>query len=82
MRTVDRTKSNQEAWKNVTPGTVAVLKFDKRGDLAHEIISGGKMVNLTPEERRINQEMCAEEELDFFTNGVLVPVRQIGRAHV
>lgn len=75
MRTADRNKTNQEAWKNVTPGIAAVWKFDSRGELIHEQVTGGRTLNLTPEERRINQEMCAEESLDFFKNGIFVPVR-------
>jgi hypothetical protein len=77
MRTADRNKTNQEAWKNVTPGVAAVYKFNTRGELEHELVQGSRTLNLTPEERRINQEMCADEANDLFQNGILVPVRLI-----
>lgn len=64
-----------ESWMNSTPGRVWVNKFDARGNLAAEIIASGRTFHLSPQERRVNQEMAASEELDVFSNGTLQPVR-------
>lgn len=66
-----------ETWKNVTAGTVVLKKIDRNGDLIHEVITGGRTVHVTPTERRLNQEQCATDELDFFQNGIMTPVRLI-----
>lgn len=68
-------ESRFEVWQNMGQGRVVLKKFDSRGRVTHEIISGGKTVHLTPEERVLNQEEAASEELDFFKNGFLAPVR-------
>lgn len=64
-----------EVWENSTKGRIGVLKFDRRGDLRNELIRPGAKVHLTPDERQINQERAADNSLDVFQNGFLVPVR-------
>jgi hypothetical protein len=64
-----------ETWENTTKGRVFVRKFDARGQLAGELVGAGRSFHLTPQERRINQEMAASEGLDVFKNGILQPVR-------
>jgi hypothetical protein len=65
----------KETWKNATQGTVYVLKSDRRGDLEHERVRSGGTILLTPDERAINQDKAANDGLDIFKNGIMVPVR-------
>lgn len=70
--------SNQpsmETWTNTTAGRVFIRKIDARGTLAGELLGSGRSIHLSPQERRINQEMAATKELDVFSNGTLQPVR-------
>lgn len=67
--------AGKETWKNATLGRVAVAKIDRRGDIDHELVSGGGKILLTTDERIMNQEMAANDELDVFKNGTMVPVR-------
>lgn len=66
-----------ETWKNSSRGTVVLKKFGERGTLVDEVVPGGRKIQLTPRERRYNQEIAANEELDVFHNGMLTPVRLI-----
>lgn len=63
-----------ETWESAIKGTIGVKKFDRRGDLTTEIVRGGRMVHLTPDERRYNTERAASAGQDPFSNGMLVPV--------
>ena len=65
----------KETWRNATAGYVVVAKIDRKGDLGHEIIPGGKSVILSYDERMLNSEGAALESLDVFKNGTMVPVR-------
>lgn len=68
-----------ETWKNPTEGRVWINRLDHRGELAKvEIIGSGRVFHLTPAERRLNQEMAVNPDLDIFTNGTLTPVRLLG----
>jgi hypothetical protein len=66
-----------ETWKNVTRATLVIKKQNQRGELADEIVGGDKVLHISPTDRRINQELAANEDLDMFTNGLLSPVRLI-----
>lgn len=66
-----------ESWQNTIAGKIFLKKYNQRGELAAEMIPGGKVFQITPTERRINSEMAATPELDFFRNGQLTPVRLI-----
>lgn len=67
-----------ESWQNTSKGRVLIRRFDaRRGMLGSELVAGGRTFHITPEDRRINQEMAATAELDIFTNGLLHPVRLI-----
>lgn len=65
----------QEVWQNMSKGRVSVLKFDRNGDTRHELIRGGQKFNITTEERLLNMDRAANDELDVFKNGFLTPVR-------
>lgn len=64
-----------ETWRNVTEGTVWLQRFNRKGELQDELIVGPRTFHITPAERRLNQEMAADETLDHFSNGVFVPVK-------
>lgn len=68
-----------ETWKNPTAGRVWINRRDHRGDLKKvELIGSGKTFHLTADERRANQEMAYNADLDVFANGTLSPVRLVG----
>lgn len=70
---------NVETWKNPTEGRVWVNRLDHRGEPKRvEIIGAGRTFHVTPEERRLNQEMASSQDLDIFTNGTLTPIRLLG----
>jgi hypothetical protein len=66
-----------ETWKNATLGRVVLKKYNQRGELSDEMVGGGRVFHISPKERRINQEMAANSDLDMFKNGQLTPVRLI-----
>lgn len=66
-----------ETWQNATRGLVVLKKYNQRGDLGDEVVTAGRSIHITPTERRINQEMAANEDLDMFKNGTLAPLRII-----
>ena len=68
-------KQTQEVWQNMSKGRVSVLKLDRNGDTRHELIRGGQKFNITSEERQLNMDRAASDELDVFKNGFLTPVR-------
>jgi hypothetical protein len=73
---LDVARKGQEAWRNHTAGTVFVRRLDHRGDFnRHEEVGSGRVCHISPEERRMNSEMAASEELDMFRNGTLQPLR-------
>lgn len=69
--------SKYESWKNATRSTVILKKIDRHGNIIDEVIRGGRSFSLTPDERRLNQEIAASDDLDMFQNGLLSPVKLI-----
>lgn len=67
----------KETWRNVSAGQASVLKYDRQGQLDHEVVQPGKTVQLTPDERLTNEERYTSEDVDMFKNGVMVPVKLI-----
>lgn len=65
----------QEVWRNETRGRIGVVKYDRRGELIHELVRGGGVLSISTEERQLNQERAADEDLDVFSNGSFVPVK-------
>lgn len=72
--------SEHEEWQSNIEGVIWVNKLDRRGEVTHEQVKPGGVVRLLPEERRMNQEQAAEQDLDVFTNGHLIPVRLVETA--
>ena len=66
-----------ETWENRAAGMIYLWKFNEQGTLAHQGVPGGSKIQVTPHERRINQEKAAGADLDVFQNGMLAPLRLI-----
>lgn len=66
-----------EAWKNAGLGLIVIKKTNQKGEFGEEAVPGGKVIQITPKDRRANSEMAAIEELDVFKNGMLTPIRLI-----
>lgn len=63
-----------ETWRNATAGTVYITRIGEYGKRISELIYGGRVFSITPQERRLNQNACANAKLDMFTNGTLEAV--------
>lgn len=70
----------KEIWKNNSKGQALVLKYDRQGNLNHELVRSGGKVDVSPDERMLNQDRAADDSLDIFANGIMVPVRLIDGA--
>lgn len=64
-----------ESWKSAVAGTITIQHYNQQGQLAELVIPGGRTIQITPHERRINQERAADDTLDVFVNGMMTPVR-------
>lgn len=62
-----------ETWQNVTAGTIYLTRLGEYGKRISELVYGGRVFSITPQERRLNQSACATEALDMFRNGTLQP---------
>ena len=63
-----------ETWKNIGSSLVHITKIAEYGRRESELIYGGKIFTLTPQERRLNQSQCHNLAQDPFTNGTFRPV--------
>jgi len=66
-----------ETWENPTNSRVVLKKFNAKGELTDQLFGGRTKIHLTPQERRINQELAAMPSQDMFQNGMLCPVRLV-----
>lgn len=66
-----------ETWKNGTRSLIFIKQYNQRGELHDVMVGPGKVIHISPKERRINQEIAANENQDLFSNGLLTPVRLI-----
>lgn len=65
-----------ETWENVSRGRVVIKhKAGEYGRFKDELVNGGKKFHITQDDRRLNQELAANDGLDPFMNGILSPVR-------
>lgn len=73
-RIIEPDADQLETWQNVTRGRVVLRRVGAMGQVRYDMIGGSKIFHITPQERRMNQEVAATEDLDFFLNGVLQPI--------
>lgn len=64
----------QEVWKNATVGQVVIQRSSPNGLVRHELITGERTFSISPDDRRMNQNLAANSDLDLFANGTLQPV--------
>lgn len=64
-----------EAWQCAIPGRVMIRKYALNGEVRTELVASGRVIHLTPTERKLNQEVAISEDLDVFLNGAMQPVR-------
>lgn len=67
--------TNLEIWENPTQSLVSLVKLDHRGVQIDALVNAGRRIHLTPEEREINEGLCAEDKLNPFRNGLLRPIK-------
>lgn len=77
MTRVVEDSTQVETWRSAVRGKIFVKTFDRKGELRSTLVKPGGVIHLTPNERRLNTENAASEDLDVFQNGHLVPVRLI-----
>lgn len=63
-----------ETWQNETPGVVAINRVGEYGRRVVDLVQGGRRFQVTPQERRMNQNAANSVEQDIFTNGTLRPI--------
>jgi hypothetical protein len=64
----------QEVWKNSIPGSIVIQRSSPNGIVRHELIASQRSFSISPEDRRMNQNLAANSDLDMFANGMLQPV--------
>lgn len=66
-----------ESWLNTSPSLVYLTKIGEYGKRETDLVYGGRVFSLTPQERRLNQTQCFEPKNDPFTNGTFKPLALI-----
>ena len=59
---------------NAGQGLVYITKIGEYGRRESELVHGGRVFALTPQERRLNQAQCFDPKNDPFTNGSFKPL--------
>lgn len=62
-----------ETWQ--ANGRIVLRKFNRVGSLEAVLVNSGRRIQLTEQERIMNQDRVADAAMDPFTNGTLSPVR-------
>jgi hypothetical protein len=63
-----------ESWLNTSPSLVYLIKIGEYGKRETDLVYGGRIFSLTPQERRLNQSSCFDAKDDPFTNGTFKPL--------
>jgi hypothetical protein len=63
-----------ETWQNDTYGVIAINRVGEYGRHNVDLIQGKRRFQITPQERRMNQNAANSVEQDIFTNGTLRPI--------
>ncbi len=66
-----------ETWTNATQGRIVVKMHNSQGVVDDILVAPRKNIHVTPNDRRMNQELAADPTQDPFQNGFLAPVRLI-----
>jgi hypothetical protein len=70
-------KEELETWRNASNGKAWVWVHNQIGERQDRQVPAGGKVQLTSVDRQLNQEMAADDSLDLFKNGILVPIRLV-----
>lgn len=65
----------QEIWKNSTRSKIFIARNGPNGTIRHEMVGPGRNFTITADERRMNQNVAANESLDVFVNGWFQPIQ-------
>lgn len=71
--TTEEKQKDYETWK--ANGRIVLYKYDRTGGLEETLVNSGRKIQLTEQERLLNQDRCYDESSDPFVNGTLSPVR-------
>src|SRR3954467_13719654 len=63
-----------ETWENIAEYQNAIVRLDRKGDDAPEVINGRRTFMITTAERLITQEKILDKHNDPFVNGAFRPV--------
>lgn len=66
----DPTKTFLEQWKHTGRGKLIIRRIGQFGAQHSSRVQGGQTFHVTPQERRLNQQMVTRPEYDPFTNGM------------
>lgn len=75
MAEIEKSVVETETWRNVSAGVVIVIKTDKFGEITRLDVRPGALVQITAEDRELNDEETYHIENSVFRNGALAPVR-------
>jgi hypothetical protein len=75
MAEIEKKVVETETWRNVSNGTVIVIKTDKFGEINRVDVRSGALLQITAEDRELNNEETYIPENSVFRNGALAPVR-------
>lgn len=62
-----------ETWQ--ANGRIVLYKTNRLGSMEAVLVNRGRKIQLTEQERIMNQDRVADEKMDPFANGTLSPVR-------
>lgn len=71
-------ESEYETWK--ANARIVLHKFDRSGNMQEILVNKGRKIQLTEQERLINQDRVFDDSMNPFMNGTLSPVRLPGSA--
>lgn len=67
-----------ETWEHTVAGETYITRLDHLGNVQPQRLVGrGKLVNVTPVERRVHENSCAHASANPYRNGRMVPVKLV-----
>lgn len=67
--------AEKEVWQNNGNGEIWVNTTNSRGELVQSVVRPKTKIFISTADRIINQELTVDDNLDFFKNGMLTPVK-------